>query len=112
LKLFYNGIKSKETKTAYKKTLGEFLDSVEDFEDTFENKAKQFADFARKEPEKLKQSLKKYAICLKQRSEKPTDNLEYLSPSTIPNKFKGIKKFLKMNEIPIEWTNVEQYFQK
>jgi len=112
LELFYNGIKSQETKTAYKKTFREFLDSVEDFAGTFEEKTIQFATFARKEPDKLKQLLKNYAIHLKQRSEKPITSSEYLSPSTIPNKFKGIKKFLKMNEIPIEWTNVEQYFQK
>ncbi|MGI0057282.1 MAG: hypothetical protein ACREAK_07910, partial [Nitrosarchaeum sp.] len=29
---------------------------------------------------------------------------------TLPNKFKGIKKFLKMNEIPIEWGNIEAIF--
>ena len=39
LQLFYNDIKSQET-NAYKKTLQEFLDSIEDFEDTFEDKAK------------------------------------------------------------------------
>lgn len=110
LELFYNGIKSKETKEGYRKTLREFLNSVEDFDGTFEEKAKQFADFARKEPEKLKQLLKNYAIYQKQRSEKPVDSHEYLSPSTIPNKFKGIKKFLKMNEIPIEWANIEAMF--
>jgi hypothetical protein len=110
LQLFFSGIKSLETKIAYKKTFNEFLDSIEDFDGTFEEKAKQFANFARKEPEKLKQLLKNYAVHLKQRSEKPIDSLEYLSPSTIPNKFKGIKKFLKMNEIPIEWTNIEAIF--
>lgn len=110
LELFFGGIKSPETKTAYKKTLREFLDSVEDFEGTFEDKAQQFVDFARKDGDKLKQLLKNYAVFLKQRSEKPIDNPEYLSPSTIPNKFKGIKKFLKMNEVPIEWANIEAIF--
>ncbi|MDH3385815.1 MAG: hypothetical protein OEL77_07370, partial [Nitrosopumilus sp.] len=110
LQVFYSGIKSVETKTAYKKTFSEFLNSIKDFEGTFEEKAKQFIDFARKEPEKLKQLLKNYAIHLKQRSEKPISSSEYLSPSTIPNKFKGIKKFLKMNEIPMEWTNIEAIF--
>jgi|APSaa5957512535_1039671.scaffolds.fasta_scaffold00891_1 hypothetical protein len=110
LELFYSGIKSQETKTAYKKTLREFLDSIEDFDGTFEDKSKMFIDFARKEPDKLKQLLKNYAIYQKQRSEKPIDSSEYLSPSTIPNKFKGIKKFLKMNEVPIEWTNIDAIF--
>ncbi|MBT6397482.1 MAG: hypothetical protein HOK05_03575, partial [Nitrosopumilus sp.] len=87
LQVFFSGIKSSETKNAYKKTFREFLDSVEDFEGTFEEKTKQFTEFARKEPEKLKQLLKNYAIHLKQRSEKPVTSSEYLSPSTIPNKF-------------------------
>ncbi|WP_428324921.1 hypothetical protein [Nitrosopumilus sp.] len=110
LEQFYGGIKSVETKTAYRKTLREFLESVEDFDGTFEEQAKQFYNFAREEPEKLKQLLKNYAIHLKQRSEKPVSDTHYLSPSTIPNKFKGIKKFLKMNEIPMEWSNIEAIF--
>jgi len=38
LQVFFSGIKSSETKNAYKKTFREFLDSVEDFEGTFEEK--------------------------------------------------------------------------
>ncbi|MHA7648080.1 hypothetical protein [Nitrosopumilus sp. S4] len=110
LQVFYSGIKSPETKRAYKKTFREFLDSILDFKGTFEEKAIQFTNFAREEPDKLKQLLKNYAIHLKDRSEKPISSSEYLNPSTIPNKFKGIKKFLKMNEIPLEWTNIEAIF--
>jgi len=68
LQVFYNGIKSVETKTAYTKTFREFLNSIEDFNGTFEEKTIQFIDFARKEPEKLKQLLKNYTIHLKERS--------------------------------------------
>ena len=110
LELFYNGIKSKETKIAYAKTLREFLNSIEDFNGSFEEQAIQFIRFARNEPAKLKQLLKNYAIILKERTEKQTHSDDYLNPSTIPNKFKGIKKFLKMNEIPIEWANIEAIF--
>jgi len=110
LKLFYSGIKSEETKSAYRKTLHEFLFSIEEFQGTFEDRSVQFVEFAKEEPEKLKQLLKDYAILLKQRTENSKHNEEYLNPSTLPNKFKGIKKFLKMNEIPIEWGNIEAIF--
>lgn len=110
LKLFYNGIKAEETKSAYTKTLREFLFSIEEFHGTFEDRAVQFIEFAKEEPEKLKQLLKDYAIFLKQRTEKPEEEEVYLNPSTLPNKFKGLKKFLKMNEIPIEWANIEAIF--
>ncbi len=110
LKLFYSGIKSEETKIAYRKTLREFLSSIEEFQGTFEDKAVQFVEFAQKDTKKLKQLLKNYAMFLKQRTEKPINNENYLNPSTLPNKFKSIKKFLKMNEIAIEWANIEAIF--
>jgi len=110
LKLFYSGIKSEETKSAYKKTFREFLFSIEEFQGTFEDRAVQFVEFAKEDSEKLKQLLKNYAMLLKQRTEKPRLSEEYLNPSTLPNKFKGIKKFLKMNEIAIEWGNIEAIF--
>ena len=110
LNLFYSGIKSEETKIDYRKTLREFLFSIDDFEGTFEERAKQFVKFARDEHLKLKQLLKNYAIFLKHRTEQPIDDENYLNPSTLPNKFKGVKKFLKMNEIPIEWANIETIF--
>jgi len=110
LKLFYNGIKSDETKTAYRKTLREFIFAIEEFEGTFEERSIQLVHFANKESEKLKQLLKDYAIHLKKRAMKSQDSDDYLKPSVVPNKFKGIKKFLKMNEIPIEWSNIESIF--
>ncbi|MDE1766374.1 MAG: hypothetical protein KGI27_08910 [Thaumarchaeota archaeon] len=110
MKLFYSGIKSKETMYAYKKTLREFLASVVEFHGTFEERARQFVEYARKNPSETKQLLKNYAAYLKERTEKPRESPEYLNPNTLPNKLKSIKKFLKMNEIPIEWANIEAIF--
>lgn len=110
LKSFYNGIKSKETKEAYTKTVREFLFSIVEFKGNFEERATQFVEFARKNQSETKQLLKNYATYLKQRTEKPRTSPEYLNPNTVPNKFKGIKKFLKMNEIPMEWANIEAIF--
>lgn len=110
LKLFFSGIKSKETKEAYIKTLREFLFSIEELNGTFEERAVQFTEFAKKNPNETKQLLKNYATYLKERTQKPRENQDYLNPNTVPNKFKGIKKFLKMNEIPMEWANIEAIF--
>jgi hypothetical protein len=107
---FYNGIKSKETKDAYTKTVREFLFSIIELHGTFEERAIQFVECAREKQSETKQLLKNYATYLKQRTEKPRNNVEYLNPNTVPNKFKGIKKFLKMNEIPMEWANIEAIF--
>lgn len=107
---FYSGIKSEETKTAYKKTLREFLNAVKEFEGTFEKRATQLADFASKNPDAAKSLLKNYAKHLRERTEKPTTDSEYLNPNTLPNKFKSIKKFFKMNEIPMEWSGIEAMF--
>ena len=108
--VFYGGIKAQATKDSYRKTLTDFLFLVEEFSGTLEQRSAQFVDYARKNPEKTKQLLKAYATHLKQRTEKPKKDPEYLNPHSVPNKFKGIKKFLKMNEIPIEWANIEAIF--
>lgn len=110
IRSFYSGIKAEETRTSYTKTLKEFLFSIEDLNGTFEERAKQFVIYAVKNPDKTKQLLKDYATYLKTRTEKPKNSDEYLNPNTVPSKFKGIKKFLKMNEISIEWANIEAIF--
>ena len=43
---FEAGIKSKQTLITYRKSLREFLDSVKEFDGTFEQKITQFMDFA------------------------------------------------------------------
>lgn len=110
LKLFYGGIKAQDTKDAYRKTVSDFLFLIEELSGTFEQRAVQFIEYARKDPEKIKQLLKTYASYLKERAQKPRTSQDYLHPTTVPNKFKGIKKFLKMNEVSIEWANIEAIF--
>jgi len=107
---FYSGIKAEETKNAYTKTLREFLNAVEEFDGEFDSRASAFARFASKNPDGAKSLLKNYAKHLRVRTEKPTTHLRYLNPNTLPNKFKSIKKFLKMNEIPMEWNGIESIF--
>jgi hypothetical protein len=59
LKSFYNGIKSKETKVAYTKTIREFLFSIVELHGTFEERAIQFVQYARNNQVETKQLLKK-----------------------------------------------------
>jgi len=107
---FYSGIKSPATKVSYTKTLREFLMAIKEFDGTFEIRAEEFAELASKHPDSAKGLLKNYAKFLKERTEKPTHDTDYLKPSVVPNKFKGIKKFLEMNEIAIEWKGIEAIF--
>lgn len=107
---FYTGIKSAETLDSYRKSLREFLFLVEEFNGEFEQRAKEFHDFAKNDPDSAKNILKQYAKHLRTRTQKPLTDPDYLKPTVVPNKFKGIKKFLKMNNIPMEWAGIEAIF--
>ena len=109
LQRFYASIKSQQTRNSYRKTLREFLDSVDDFIGTFEQKVKQFYDFALENTEGAQNLLEEYAIQIQKRSKNPRDSSDYLNPSAYSNKFKGIKKFCKINHIPILWDSIDQY---
>jgi len=110
LRRFESCIRSKETLYAYKKTLREFLDAVENFTGTFEEKAQQFYDFAIAKPEEAQGLVEDYAIHLKKRTQKPRGDIEYLNPSVVPNKIKSIKKFCKMNKIQIVWEEIHSFY--
>jgi len=110
IRRFESGIRSKETLYAYKKTLREFLDAVENFTGTFEEKAQQFYDFAIAKPEEAQGLIEDYTIHLKERTQKPKGDIEYLNPSVVPNKIKSIKKFCKMNRIQIVWEEIQSFY--
>ncbi|MCV0410518.1 hypothetical protein [Nitrosopumilus sp.] len=107
---FYAGIKSEETKTTYRKTLREFLFAIKEFSGDFNQRAIAFCKYTKENPDNTKNLLKNYAKYLRTRTEKPISDENYLKPTVVPNKFKGIKKFLKMNELPMEWGGIEAIF--
>ncbi len=110
LRKFESGIKSKETLIAYKKTFREFLNAITEFNGTFEQKISQFVGFANKNPTETQDLIERYAIYLKDRTKNPRDSSEYLNPSVVPNKFKGLKKFCRINKIHISWEDIENYY--
>mgnify|MGYP006275839401 CR=1 FL=1 len=110
IKRFEASIRSAETLKGYRKTFREFLEAVENFQGSYEEKARQFHDFAISKPDDAQNLIEDYVIHLKERTQKPRGSPEYLNPSVVPNKIKSIKKFCKMNRIQIVWEDIEAYY--
>ena len=72
----------------HKKTLREFLNSVDDFHGTFEQKVNQFYEFALKNTEDTQNLLEEYALQIQKRSKMPKEYPDYLNPSVFSNQFK------------------------
>ena len=109
LKKYEASIKSPQTRIVYTITFRDILDSITELSGTFENKVKQFYELAKTNPENVQELLEQYAIHLNERSKKPKDSDEYLNPNTFTNKFKGIKKFCKVNRIAIIWDSIMEF---
>ena len=109
LKKYYASIKSPQTRTVYTITFRDILDSITELHGTFEDKVRQFYELAKNNSENVQELLESYAIHLNERSKKPKDSDEYLNPNTFTNKFKGIKKFCKVNWITIIWDSIMEF---
>lgn len=139
LTLFRAGIKSKETRETYEKRLKEVIcgnlenylqgdpDLVEKqrlerlasgnkkkislvLDADFEIRANEFVKKAKENPEEVTGILILLSTKLKERSEKPKNDPDYLHPNTIPNIFKPIKKLFKMNSVHFEWQQIDSTF--
>ena len=109
LKKFEASIKSQQTRNVYMITFRDILDSITELNGTFEDKVRQFYELAKNNPENVQELFEQYAIHLNGRSKKPKDSEEYLNPNTFTNKFKGIKKFCKVNRIAIIWDSIMEF---
>ena len=109
LKKYEASIKSQQTRIVYTITFRDILDSITELNGTFEDKVRQFYELAKNNPENVQELLEQYAIHLNARSKKPKDSDEYLNPNTFTNKFKGIKKFCKVNRIAIIWDSIMEF---
>ena len=109
LKKYEASIKSQQTRTVYTITFRDILDSITELNGTFEDKVRQFYELSKNNPENVQELLEQYAIHLNARSKKPRDSDEYLNPNTFTNKFKGIKKFCKVNRIAIIWDSIMEF---
>ena len=110
--LFYQGIRAAATKAKYTRTLQRILcDIFEDvLEGTFEDRASQMVNKAKKDPEWIMILLLTLSKKLKERTELATTDPEYLSPNSFPRYFKPIRKLLDMNAVPVAWKRIAYTF--
>lgn len=110
--LFYQGIRAEATKEKYTRTLRRILcDFFEDvLEGTFEERASQLVHRAKADPEWIMSLLLTLSKKLKERTELPAINPEYLSPNSFPRFFKPIRKLLDMNDVPVAWKRISYTF--
>ena len=108
LELFWQGIRSEETKEKYTRTLRRVLcDILEEFLDgSFEQRADQFIQLAKEDPKAVKDLLLNISEKLRERTKLPMEHDNYLRPSSIANFFKPIKKLFDMNDITFSWKRV------
>jgi hypothetical protein len=112
LNLYYQGIKARETRKKYTRTLRHVLCKIfEDiFEGEFEERVNEFVKLAREDPKWATDLLLNLSRILKDRTRLPVDHQDYLKPVSINNSFKPFKKLLDMNEIPLSWSRIYSTF--
>ena len=108
LDLFTQGIRAEATRKKYTRTLRKILCEV--FEDVlegdFETRAAQLVRMAKENPDWVKDLLLSLSKKLKQRTQLPRDNVDYLNPSSVDSYFKPIKKLFDMNDVTISWKRI------
>ena len=112
LELFNHGIKAKETREKYTRTMKHVLCKIfEDiFDGDFEDRVKQLVNIAKEDPDWTRDLLLNLSIKLKDRTKLPRENPEYLNPNSIDNYFKPIKKLFDMNGVVISWKRIYATF--
>ena len=112
LELFHQGIKAKETREKYTRTLRHVLCKI--FEDIlegdFEQRVKQLVKHAKEDPDWTRDLLLNLSIKLKERTVLSKEDSDYLNPSSIDNYFKPIKKLFDMNGVVISWNRIYATF--
>jgi hypothetical protein len=110
--LFRQGIRSKQTLEKYERTLKQLSTKVlEDIlEGSFEERISQLVKHAKEDPDWTKDLLLNISKKLRERTTLPKNDLDYLSPSSIENYFKPIKKLFDMNDIAISWPRIYSTF--
>lgn len=111
-KLFLEGIRAKETKVKYVRTLKRILCQILDefLEGTLEDRAAQLVRCGKQDPEYIQDLLIGLSKKLKERTTLNTTDKHTLTPDTIPNYFKPIKKLFDMNNVPFSWKRIYATF--
>jgi integrase len=112
IELFYQGIKSPQTKSKYTRTLRRILcDILEDLlHGSFEQRAAELVYKARKDPNWIMTVLLTLSKKLQDRTQLDSSDPNYLNPESFDNFFKPLKKILEMNDVPIVWKRVYATF--
>ena len=108
IELFYQGIRARETKEKYTRTLRRLLcDTLEDvLEGDFDDRAAQLVTKAKSDPDWIMSILLTISKKLRERTELDPSDENYLNPVSFDNTFKPIKKLLEMNDVPVVWKRI------
>ena len=112
LELFHIHITSPNTDKKYTSTLRLFLCKVlEDIlHGTFEERAKEFVEIGRNDPQRMRGILLGLSGVMRERTKKKKNDSDYLNPSSILTYFNPIKKLLNANDVTVNWKRVSQTF--
>ena len=112
LELFRQGIRSKETKEKYERTLRWLLTNfLEEFlEGSFEERVTYLVKTAREDPSLIVDILLNISRKLRERTELAKEDKNYLNPSSFDNYFKPIKKLFDMTDISMPWRKIYSTF--
>jgi hypothetical protein len=112
LELFNQGIKAKVTKDKYTRVLRKILTNTLEnvLEGTFEERASELVNHTKKDPDWGISVLLALSKKLKERTELPKSDPNYLNPSSFPTYFKPIRKLFEMNNVPVVWKRITTTF--
>ncbi len=108
IELFYQGIKSADSKISYTRKLRQVLcNYLEDvLEGSFEKRAAQIVYKAKENPQEALRILLSLSKMLRDRTELDRTDKDYLNPSSFNNFFKPIKKLFDMNGVAFAWKRI------
>ena len=112
LDLMRQGIRSEETRDKYTRTLRQILCKV--FEDvlegTFEERAAQLVRLGRDDPAWTRDLLLNLTRKLRERTELPRNDRDYLNPISFGNYLGPIKKLFDMNDVAMPWKRIRSTY--
>jgi len=112
LELFTQGIRAKETKEKYTRTLRMILCNTfeEILDGDFGQRAAQLVKLAKEDPKWVRDLLLNLSRKLNERTKLQDSHPDKLKTTSIDNYFKPIKKLLDMNDVSIPWKRIYATF--
>lgn len=114
LVLFRQGIRSKQTLEKYERTLkwllNHFLEDI--LEGNFEERVSYLVKTAKEDPSLVIDIFLNISRKLRERTELPKEDKDYLNPNSFDNYFKPVKKLFDMNDVSIPWKKIYSTFHE